>query len=638
MTRWLNPRLKAIDLELEEKRSLRESLPLTEPSHRGSSRGFHSLVGLEIGSDSAFSIDWAEPYGIDAVALFPVHVEAPFSGVGTYGLPRSIRLEWFAPDEETPIKSETFSDPDPRQNRRGFPLYLPVKDVIASRLRIVVVEPWQSGESRLWALSEVMVLSGARNIAAGRSVEFESGGQAIIPDIWFPTALTDANSPLGPPVVPDPSPTNGFLCNHTENPEETKWMQIDLGKRVSVDEVRLFPSRPTDFLDLPGTGFPIRFRVEVDDDPGFNDPVVIFRTEDEDFPNPGDSPVVLTADGASARYVRLTATRLCPFVRGFSFSLAEMEVWSQDRNLAAGAPVSASDVFADPRYPRWKPEYLVDGYTSRNRIVPYSDWVAGLTRRRLINREIANLESEAVTANEQVARGAVQAGGGLLILAGLLGTAFLRSLRARRLETARLREQIARDLHDHVGSNLGGIVLLAESLADGGELQEKVREEILEIRDVADATSQSMRDIVWLIQDGDTSLGALMLHLKETARQMLTGLDLEIEVRPRPLPNQTLSLQIRRHVYLAFKEALHNVRKHADASQVRIGIDVDVRGEQITFQVQDDGCGFHSGMPSSGHGLENLEKRAEALGGSFAVESSPGRGCLICFSGTLARS
>lgn len=633
--RVFSPKLRVIDSELKEKLSLRKSMPLAEPSHRGSSRGFHSRVGLEIGSESAFSIDWTEPIQIDAVALFPVHVEAPFSGVGTFGLPRSIRLEWFAPGERAPIKTETFSDPDPDQSRRGYPLQVPIKDVVASRLRVVVVEPWQGGESRLWALSEVMVVSGARNVAAGRAVKIESGRQTEIPGVWFPSALTDAINPLGAPVVQDPSPSNGFLCNHTENPEETKWMQIDLGKRVSVDEVRLFPSRPTDFADLPGTGFPVRFRVEVDDDPGFNDPIVIFNVENENFPNPGDSPVVLPGEGTSGRYVRLTATRLCSFGRGFSFSLAEMEVWSQDRNLAAGAPVSASDVFASLKFPRWKPEYLVDGYTSRNRIVPYSDWLEGLARRRQLDSEIASLESGVQAAHERVARGTVLAGGGLLVLAGLLGTAFLRSLKARRLEAVRLRDQISRDLHDDVGSNLGGIALLADSLADVGELSEKVRDEIIGIRDVADTTSQSMRDIVWLIQDGDTSLNALVLRLQEIARRTLAGLEMELEVRPRPVPDQELSLQVRRHVFLAFKEALHNVRKHAKASQVRIVIDLEKSGEKIDFQVQDNGCGFDSELPSSGLGLENLKRRAEALRGSFAVDSSRQGGCVIRFTGKV---
>ncbi|MEO0446487.1 MAG: ATP-binding protein, partial [Verrucomicrobiota bacterium] len=593
----------------------------------------HSRVGPEW-ANSTFSIEWRKEEEIDAVALFPIHVESPYSGKGTYGLPQSIRLEWF--DEEgRKFEAKSYTDPEVDRKRRGIPWRIPIEDVRASRLRVVVEEPWMRGDSQLWALSEVVVFSGSRNLAAGRAVTMDPGQRPFRSGEWFPQALTDGNNPLGPPVVPDPSPSNGFLCDHSEDSEERKWMQIDLGSSKEIDEIRLYPSRPTDIADLPGTGFPVRFRLELDDDPAFLHPIVVFREEKDDFPSPGDCPVVLPVERESGRYVRLTVTRLRPFVQGFSFSLAEMEVWSGNRNVAAGAKVSASDVFSHPNYPRWKPDYLVDGYSSRNRIISPDRWVEELNLRRQLEHDIEQLLEGKRVANERIAQGSMITGSGFLLLATVLGMAFLRSLQVRRRETERLREQIAQDLHDDVGSNLGGIALLADSLAEDPNLQNDLRDDLLEIRDVSASMSQSMRDIVWLIQDRERSLGSFVIRLQETARRMGGGWELTFAVSPRPLPQQRLSLQVRRHVFLAFKEVLHNVRKHAQASRVAIEIETDERGDRLSFQVKDDGCGFDPSLGFSGNGMANLKSRAKALQGSVDIRSAPGEGCLTRFVGVV---
>ncbi len=66
-----------------------------------------------------------------------------------------------------------------------------------------------------------------------------------------------------------PSPSNGYHSAIYPAPEATAWVQVDLGRSVPIEEIRLVPARPVDFPDTPGFGFPHRFRVEVSDDPGF---------------------------------------------------------------------------------------------------------------------------------------------------------------------------------------------------------------------------------------------------------------------------------------------------------------------------------------------------------------------------------
>ena len=96
-----------------------------------------------------------------------------------------------------------------------------------------------------------------------------------------------------------------------------------------------------------------------------------------------------------------------------------------------------------------------------------------------------------------------------------------------------------------------------------------------------------------------------------------------VEFTGQPLP-ASLPLEFRRHLLLAFKEALHNVARHARASTVRARVDWD--GRRLRLTVTDDGCGFEPGQVVEGTGLGSLRARAAALGGSCAITSGPGRG------------
>ena len=91
------------------------------------------------------------------------------------------------------------------------------------------------------------------------------------------------------------SPTNGYHSAIASRPDVEQWVQVDLGRPVPIDEVRLVPARPTDFADTPGFGFPVRFRVDLADDATFDRPERIADHTDADFANPKDEAVALRA-------------------------------------------------------------------------------------------------------------------------------------------------------------------------------------------------------------------------------------------------------------------------------------------------------------------------------------------------------
>lgn len=184
--------------------------------------------------------------------------------------------------------------------------------------------------------------------------------------------LRDAKSqldalPRGPTAS---SPTNGYHSAIMSSANAVKWVQVDLGTSRAVDEIWLIPARPTDFPDTPGFGFPIRFRVETSDNSDFRSPHLLAEYTAADYPNPGDEPVRIRADGASARFVRVTATRLWRRTGDYVFALAELQVVSQGVNVACGKPVTALDSIEAGR---WSVRNLVDGFTSRGQLPDAGD-------------------------------------------------------------------------------------------------------------------------------------------------------------------------------------------------------------------------------------------------------------------------
>jgi len=158
------------------------------------------------------------------------------------------------------------------------------------------------------------------------------------------------------------SPTNGYHSAIASSPDTTKWVQLDLGRAVAIDEIRLVPARPTDFPDAPGFGFPVRFVVEAGDDSHFDQAATVADHSQVDFPFPGDQPLVIRLAGRTARYVRVTASRLWMRTNDYVFALAETQVISGGRNVARGAVVEALDSIEAGR---WSKQGLVDGFDSR---------------------------------------------------------------------------------------------------------------------------------------------------------------------------------------------------------------------------------------------------------------------------------
>ena len=186
-----------------------------------------------------------------------------------------------------------------------------------------------------------------------------------------------------------PSASNGWHSQIVGKPEALVWVQVDLGKSLPLDELRIFPARPTDFADSPGFGFPVRFKIEASDDGAFAKAVTLDDQSQADFPNPGDAPYVVRPTGVRARYVRIPASRLWRRLNDYVVAFAELEIDSAGKEVARGAKVTASDSIEGGR---WSAKHLVDGATSRARLPDRMDKVG---RQRLdLTAQLGKLERD----------------------------------------------------------------------------------------------------------------------------------------------------------------------------------------------------------------------------------------------------
>lgn len=97
-----------------------------------------------------------------------------------------------------------------------------------------------------------------------------------------------------------------------------------------------------------------------------------------------------------------------------------------------------------------------------------------------------------------------------------------------------------------------------------------------------------------------------------------------------------MTMVARRDLYLIFKEALTNVIRHAEAEKVAVRL--ELRGNQLRLEIEDDGVGFEEGRAGEGKGIGNMRRRAERVGGALKVASSPGGGTRISLEYPLASS
>jgi ligand-binding sensor domain-containing protein/two-component sensor histidine kinase len=210
---------------------------------------------------------------------------------------------------------------------------------------------------------------------------------------------------------------------------------------------------------------------------------------------------------------------------------------------------------------------------------------------------------------------------------------YLHRLRVQKLlHIEKVRNRLARDLHDDMGSTLSTINILSSIALQQNSLDEAKRKQYLTT--ISQSTHQMMEamdDIIWSINPVNDSIGRIVARMKETAGSVLEPkqIDYRFETDPAVLELH-LSMESRREIFLIFKEALNNIVKYAACSLVVV--ELSKKGSELMLTISDDGVGFTVPQPGStvrGNGLKNMHIRAANVKGKLSVDSEPGKGTAV---------
>ncbi len=191
------------------------------------------------------------------------------------------------------------------------------------------------------------------------------------------------------------------------------------------------------------------------------------------------------------------------------------------------------------------------------------------------------------------------------------------------------RSRIARDLHDQLGASLTQVALLGELVESDKELPDEVEAHAQQISHTARDTTRVLDEIVWAVNPSNDTLEGLINYVCKYAQEYLAvaGLRYRLDV-PAQLPATSLPPDTRHNVFLAAKEAITNVVRHAKATAASLRLRVEPAA--FTLEIQDDGRGLADPEKAgTRNGLRNMRKRMEDIGGQFAIAPAPGGGTVV---------
>ncbi len=197
------------------------------------------------------------------------------------------------------------------------------------------------------------------------------------------------------------------------------------------------------------------------------------------------------------------------------------------------------------------------------------------------------------------------------------------------LETERAR--IARDIHDQVGASLTQLSLLGEMVESDRQDPAEVAVHAAQISQTARETARALDEIVWTVNPSNDTLEGLVNYICKHAQEYLAvaGLRFRLEV-PAQLPAAQISPEARHNVFLAAKESVTNIVKHAAATEACIRLRLEPR--RFTLEIEDNGrgpAGLTGPAAQSRNGLRNMRKRMEDIGGTFEIGPGAGGGTRV---------
>jgi signal transduction histidine kinase len=615
VARIFNPRLENTEKQVRELESRLSSLAAFRDRPLKSGIGYRGGRLNPADPDPTLIIDLGGEYPLSSIFLIPAQRESPTE---PSLFPKQFTIE-LSNREDFGQRIVTYTagnTPYPSSDTR--PARFVAHNTFARYVRLTVHKGESMAAGEMFALSEMIVISNGDPVSFGAKVLVQNS--LDVPGQWAPEYLTDGSMPLGIWQGGEwKRSSQGEVVTASSPSDRISWT-LDLGTNAPISRVHLFPQAMPGQADC--TILPAQLTVTLESSEGTSE------TVEWKNPLPGShstTPLVLPFHQKLASRIRIESVAPWSMGKLNLHALSEIEVWSSGKNIASGKAIQRTQgnvvtpVLA-----------LTDGFASERRILPLATWLDQLNERWRVEADLAWYTP---LLREMISESELNATWGAAVMLGLTFLIPVFIVERRRLinrtHLENLRKRIASDLHDDIGSNLGSISLIARTARKDLIKQhgpEEVAEDLGQVESIARESSLAMRDIVWLLERRADTIGDLIQRMRDTANRLLRDVEYTLECDSCKIASK-LSLDAKRHLFLFYKETIHNVFKHSKATRVSVRLwDKD---DKLVLEICDNGIGFDANSPTKPTSVHKLEERGRVLEGKVDILSIPTKGTSV---------
>jgi two-component system, NarL family, sensor histidine kinase UhpB len=192
-----------------------------------------------------------------------------------------------------------------------------------------------------------------------------------------------------------------------------------------------------------------------------------------------------------------------------------------------------------------------------------------------------------------------------------------------------VRDNIAKNLHDDIGSAISSIKILSEvSYRNIGKDKDKSSSLLQKIINQSEQLQQGISDIVWSVKPDNDKLENMTVRMREYISQVLEPKNIQTNfLVDEKVLEKSIGMQQRKDLLMILKEAVNNIAKYAQATTTVISI--EQKSNNLILKIKDNGIGFDTQKITSSNGLKNMKARAITLKGKFSISSQLAIGTIV---------
>jgi signal transduction histidine kinase len=247
-----------------------------------------------------------------------------------------------------------------------------------------------------------------------------------------------------------------------------------------------------------------------------------------------------------------------------------------------------------------------------------------------LSRQERQLKEKELQGQKQLLHFIIGGAIALVLIAGFIFNRYqLKKKIDKQKEMLAVRNNIARDLHDEIGSTLTSIKILSEVSKNNLEKDVgKAADMLSKITEQSAQMQQGMSDIIWAIKPDNDKMENMLIRMREYTAYALESKDIDVLfIVDNDVLEKNLDMQQRRDVFLIFKEAVNNAAKYSGACSMKIKLQKVFN--DIEMEITDNGRGFEQVGKTFMNGLKNMQARATSMNAKLEIISGINKGTSI---------